>query len=126
MANPKIVYIPVGGVATTLTPAWSPTQQPGYMKTAVRHDNVSSSGIRETVLERVDTFLEATFQVPVADLAAWQAFLDYALTGAPFAFYADSSGSAYTNYLLEDTDAKIEYSAPERYTLKMTWRVLVV
>jgi hypothetical protein len=124
--NPKIVYTPVGGSPTTLTPAFSPTQQPGYMKTAVRHDNVASSGIRETVLERVDTFLEANFLIPAADLAAWQAFLDYALTGAPFAYYPDNSAPDFTNYQLEDTDAKIEYSAPGRYALPMKWRGLVV
>lgn len=125
MASPKIVYTPSGGAQTTLTPAFSPTQQPAYMKTAVRHDNVSSSGVRESVLERVDTFMEANFLIPAADLAAWQGFLDYALTGAPFAFYPDSSGAAFTNYLLDDTDAKIEFSAPGRYALKMKWRVLV-
>ena len=97
------------------------------MKTAVRHDNLSTAGIRESVLERVDEFMELSLNWirAGADLANWTAFLDYALTGAAFAYYPDASLNAYTNYVLEDTGARIEYKAPGVYTLKLKCRVLV-
>lgn len=127
MANPKIVYTPAGGTTQTLNFAYPPRQQPGYEKSAVRHDNVSTSGVRETVLERVDQFLEFTMEYVLAgaDLGNWQAFLDFALTGAAFAYYPDSSQAAFTNYLLENTDAKAEYKAPGVYALSLKFRVQV-
>lgn len=128
MSNPKIVYTPAGGTEQTLSFVHPPRQQPGYRKTAVRHDNVSTAGIRESVLERIDLFLEFTVEWIRAgtDLANWQAFLDYAMTGAPFAYYPDAAQAAFANYLLEDTDATVEYKAPGVYTLKLKFRVQVI
>ncbi len=127
MANPQIIYTPAGGTQQTLTFLWPPQQQPGYVKTAVRHDNVSTSGVRESVLERIDQFAELSLGWirTGADLANWTAFLDFALTGAPFAYYPDPSLTAYTNYVLEDTGARIEYKAAGLYSLKLKFRLLV-
>ena len=100
---------------------------PGYQKTAVRHDNVSTAGIRESVLEHVDEFMEFTmdFIKSGADLASWQAFLDHALTGATFAYFPDAAQPAFTNYTLEDTEAQIEYKAPGLYAIKLKMRKLI-
>lgn len=124
MANPKIVYTPAGGTEQTLNFASPPRQQPGYMKTAVRHDNISTAGVRESVLERIDSFVEFTVDYLQAgtDLANWATFLDYALTGGPFAFYPDASQTGYTNCLLENTDAQIAYKAPGLYSLTLKFR----
>jgi hypothetical protein len=124
MANPKIVYTLEDGTDQTLNFAFPPRQQPAYVKTAVRHDNISTAGVRESVLERVDEFLEFTMDSirTGADLEAWQAFLDYALGGAPFAFYADSSQAAFINYALEDTETRIEYKSPGVYSLTLKFR----
>jgi len=124
MANPKIIYTPTGGTEQTLTFAFPPRQVPGYQKTAVRHDNVSTAGIRESVLERVDEFLEFTvdFIQSGADLASWQAFLDHALTGMAFAYFPDAAQPAFTNFTLEDTEAQIEYKAPGIYQLRLMMR----
>ena len=35
-----------------------PNKVPAYSATAVRHDNVASSGVRESVLERIDNYLD--------------------------------------------------------------------
>ena len=128
MANPKIVYTPTGGTEQTLSFLFPPRQQPGYLSTAVRHDNVSTAGIRESVLERVDQFLEFTMAwiQAGADLVNWKTFLDYALTGGPFAYYPDSAQPAFTNYVLEDTEANIEYKTPGVYSLKLKFRKQVV
>ena len=124
MANPKIVYTPTGGSEQTLSFSSPPRQQPGYMKTAVRHDNISTAGVRESVLERIDAFLEFTMDYLQAgtDLANWTAFLDYALTGGPFTFYPDASQPGYISYLLENTDAQIAYKAPGLYSLTLKFR----
>jgi|SRR5579859_1021353 len=127
MANPQIIYTPAGGTQQTLSFMSPPQQQPGYLKTAVRHDNISTSGIRESVLERVDQFTELSLNWIRAgtDLANWTAFLDFALTGAAFAYYPDASLTAYTNYVLENTDATLAYKAAGVYALKLKFRVLV-
>ncbi|MBI4166074.1 MAG: hypothetical protein HY508_10125 [Acidobacteria bacterium] len=124
MANPKIVYTPEGGAEQTLNFALPPREVPAYQKTAVRHDNVSAAGIRESVLERTDEFLEFTMDFIKAgtDLANWQAFLDYALAGAAFAYYPDASLGASTNYLLEDTELLAARQAPGAYTLRLKMR----
>ena len=127
MANPKITYTPAGGTEQTLRFVSPPTRQPAAWKTAVRHDNVSSAGVRESVLERVDQFLEINLDWirSGTDAANWQAFLDYALTGAAFAYYPDASVASFTNYTLEDTDARIEFKAAGVYTLALKFRKAV-
>jgi len=128
MSFPKIVYTPSGGTEQTLSLVFPPRQLSGYQKTAVRHDNVSTAGVRESVLERVDEFLELSMQFVKAgaDLANWQAFLDYAMTGAAFSYYPDAALSGFTNYLLEDTETQVEYKAPGLYSLKLKLRKLMV
>ena len=56
MAFPKIVYNPGTG-SVTLQFLRGPRKVPAYFQAATRHDNVASSGVRESVLERVDNFL---------------------------------------------------------------------
>ena len=121
MAYPKIIYTPEGGTEQTLSFLFPPQQQPAYQKTAVRHDNVSAAGIRESVLERTDEFLEFTMEFIKSgtDLANWQAFLDHALTGAAFAYYPDAALGALTNYLLEDTELIAARKAPGAYSLTL-------
>ncbi|MFB3921605.1 MAG: hypothetical protein ACE145_07775 [Terriglobia bacterium] len=124
MSNPKITYTPAGGAEQTLNFVFPPRQVPGYRKTAVRHDNVSSAGLRESILERVDEFLEFTMDSiqSGSDLAAWRAFLDHALTGEAFAYFPDAAQTAFTNYTLEDSETQIEYKAPGNYQLRLKLR----
>ena len=128
MSYPKIVYTPTGGTEQTLSFVFPPRQLPGYQKTAVRHDNISTAGIRESVLERVDEFLELTMDWIRAgtDLANWQGFLDHALTGAAFAYFPDAAQPAFTNYLLEDTETQIAYKALGVYQLRLKMRKRVL
>ena len=128
MANPKIVYTPEGGTEQTLNFALPPRDVPAYQKTAVRHDNVSAAGIRESVLERTDEFLEFTMEFikSGSDLANWQAFLDHALTGAAFEYYPDASLGAFTNYQLEDTELVAARQAPGAYSLTLRMRKQVL
>ena len=127
MSNPKIVYTSVEGGEQTLAFAYPPQQCPGYFRSAVRHDNVSTAGIRESVLERTDEFVELSLPWirAGADLAAWQAFLDQALTGASFSYYPDAGQAPFANYLLEDTETKLVWKTPGVYTVTLKLRKLV-
>jgi hypothetical protein len=124
MSYPKIVYTPAGGTEQTLNFVFPPRQLPGYQKTAVRHDNISTGGIRESVLERVDEFLELAMDwiQAGADLANWRTFLDHALTGAAFAYFPDAAQPAFVNYLLDDSETQIAYKAPGLYQLRLKMR----
>ncbi len=127
MANPKIVYIPTGGVEQTLTFSAPARSLPAYSRAAIRHDNISTAGIRESVLERVDDIVELAVEwVKSTDVSLWQTFLDHALTGGVFAYYPDAAQSSFTNYLLEDTEARLEWKAPGRYTIRMKMRKQVL
>ena len=57
-----------------------------------------------------------------ADLANWQAFLDYALTGDVFAYYPDASVASFVNCLLEDSETRIEFKSPGIYSLTLKFR----
>ena len=124
MSYPKIVYTPAGGTEQTLSFTSAPRQQPGYAKSAVRHDNISTAGIRESVLERIDAFLEFSVDYIQAgnDLENWSNFLDFALTGAPFAYYPDASQTGFINCLLEDTSDTVAYVSPGVYSVKVKFR----
>ena len=124
MAYPKILYTPDGGTEQTLNFTSAPRQLPGYSRSAVRHDNISTAGVRESVLERIDTYLEINLDYiqTGSDLENWSNFLDYALTGAPFAYYPDASQTGFINCLLEDTSDTIAYVAPGIYSVKVKFR----
>jgi len=126
MDYPKIVYDPGTG-PTTLTFLRPPRNQCAYNYAAVRHDNISSAGVREAVLERVDTFIE--FDMPWvgigSDVIAWNAFMSFALQGGQFGFYPDASDPAFTNYWLEDTTWTAGYKCPGQYTFKVKFRAVV-
>ena len=124
MAFPKIIY---GSPSTTLQFALPPRKVPAYFMDAVRHDNIASSGVREAMLERIDNFLELEMEwVAIgSDVAAWQAFMAWALAGNQFSYYPDPSQSSFTQYWLEDTTWTAAYRAPGQYTFKLKFRQVV-
>jgi len=126
MANPQIVYDPGTG-PVTLAFTYPPRNVAAYNSVAARHDNVASSGVRESILQRIDNFLEFDMQTVLigADVIAWNSFMQYALTGGQFAYYPDSSQSAFTNYWLEDTTWSAAYKAAGLYSFKMKFRQVV-
>lgn len=123
MSFPKIVYTPAGGTEQTLTFVHPPRQLPGYSKAAVRHDNVATAGMRESLLERIDDFLDLTLEwIPISQVGEWHDFLNHALTGAVFAYYPDAGQTGFILYLLEDAEAKLEWKAPGMYRLALKMR----
>jgi len=126
MANPQIIY-DAGNGPTVLTFVRPPRKVPAYEYNAIRHDNVSSAGVREAVLERIDTYLEFEMEwVAIrADVQAWNQFMQFALGGGQFGYYPDASQPAFTNYWLEDTNWTAAYKSPGQYTFKLKFRQVV-
>ena len=126
MAYPQITYYS-GSMLVTLPFTYPPRNVAAYNSVATRHDNISSSGVRESILERIDNFLEIEMQTVLAgaDVAIWNAFMQYALQGGQFSFYPDASQAAFTNYWLDDTTWKAGYKAPGLYSFKMKFRQVV-
>jgi hypothetical protein len=122
--KPAFVYDPGGG-NVTLIPTYPPiNKQPQGSLNAVRHDTITSSGLKQSVTERVESFNNFEFaNVPQADLAAWYGFLGYALAGGQFTVYDDStslvSGSRYT---LEDTSFDPKRNAFQNYSFTLNTR----
>lgn len=126
MAYPAITYYS-GSTLVRLTFTYPPRNVAAYNSVATRHDNISSSGVRESILERIDNFLEIEMQTVLtpADVANWNALMQYALQGGQFSFYPDASQTAFTNYWLEDTTWKAGYKAPGIYSFKLKFRQVV-
>lgn len=126
MANPKIIYDPGTG-PTTLNFLRPPRRVPAYFTEAVRHDNISSAGVREAIFLRADNFLEFEMEwvASGADVQAWNSFLQYALKGGQFSYYPDSALTALTNYWLEHVTWRADYKAPGQYTFRLKLRQVV-
>ncbi len=126
MANPKIVYDPGTG-PTTLTFQRPPRFVPAYYTAAVRHDNVASSGVRESIYERADQFLEFEMEWVASgtDVTNWNSFMVYALKGGQFSYYPDSALTTFTSYWLEDAEWIPKYKSLGQYTFRMKMRQVV-
>ena len=100
MANPAITYDPGSGLVT-LNFSFPPVSKPGADdRNAVRNDSITCSGLKQSMWQRTDIFktLQMDF-VPMDDLVAWEAFLDYALQGGEFNYYpGGTSASVATIY----------------------------
>lgn len=61
-------------------------------QSAIRHDSITTSGLQQSILERIDRIFPLNFPVvPEADLAAWDAFLTWALAGNQWQYAPDST-----------------------------------
>jgi hypothetical protein len=126
MAWPQITYYS-GSTLVTLAFTYPPRNVAVYNSVATRHDNISSSGVRESILERIDNFLEIEMQAVLlgTDVENWNSFMQYALAGNQFSYYPDASQATYMNYWLEDTTWKAGYRSPGLYSFKLKFRQVV-
>lgn len=100
------VYV-VSGSDVQFVPSIPPIgKQPLDGLAATRHDSITSSGIKQAVLERIDDVTTLPFQfVPQADLAGWKAFMTYALAGGVFAYRPNSlDDTNWNEYTLDQQD----------------------
>lgn len=126
MKIPKFAYSDGMGGVVDFTPNWPPSKKTPYAPlVAVRHDSVTTSGIKQSKLERVDTFVVLSFEhVPESDLSNWALFMGYALTGAEFTYYPDSTDPAtYAEYLLEDLEWAPKWVSWQNYSFTMKMRL---
>lgn len=125
LALPKIVY-PSGGGAT-LNFIRQPIEVSAFEYEEVRHDNLSSAGVRESVSERIDQFYTFTmpWQTIGADINAWATFMAYALQGGPFDYYPDATINVSYVYLLDDTNWTAAYRSLGLYSFKFRMRLSV-
>jgi len=123
--EPKIVY-PSGGGTTLFI---EPTARfvPAFSKKAVRHDSYSTAGIRESVLERIDNFLQFSVEWLKAggQAADWRAFADYSLAGGPFDYYPCRDLPYFATYLLDSDEFEAAYKNVGHYTLSPRFRLMI-
>jgi hypothetical protein len=122
---PKIVYPSGGGTTLFVEPA--ARLVPAFSKKAVRHDSYSTAGIRESVLERIDNFLQFTVEWLKAgsQAAGWTAFADYSLAGEPFDYYPCRDLPYFATYLLDSDEFEAAYKNVGRYTLSPRFRLRI-
>jgi hypothetical protein len=109
-----------------------------YSPEYVRHDRISTAGVTQTLVERIDHFL--TFQMPwidddddldgngLNDLGRWEAFLEFAMTGGAFDFYIDleDENNFKTYQLWGPTKPVPKHTSPYRHALaELTFREVV-
>jgi hypothetical protein len=126
--TPKFAYQAIPGTVVDLIPTYPPNDKPGFdTLEATRHDSITSNGEKQSIFERIDQFLMLNFKtVPSADLSAWSAFLTYALTGANFTYFPDSTiETVFQEYTLEDTKITPKRVAPGVYTFTLNMRLYV-
>jgi hypothetical protein len=111
----------------SLTPTYPPTgKQPLDCLAATRHDSITSSGIKQSVLERIDDVMTLTFtMVPQSDLAAWKTMMAWLLAGNVFAYFPNSLVSSWNDYTLDDMDWTPKWVAPFTFSFELHCRLWV-
>lgn len=118
---PKIVY-PSGG-SNTLNFFYPPRKVPFRSYKSVRHDNTASSGAREIIIERLETYLnfEMEYVVIGSDVTGWDNFMQNALQGMPFDYYPDHTSGSFVTYYLQNTNWDAAYKQLGMYTFSCSF-----
>lgn len=116
---PQFVYN-----SATLSPTYAPTKKiPIDNQEAIRHDSITTSGLQQSVLERIDRVLTLNFEnVPESDLSYWDAFLSWALAGNQFQYYPDNTTGANNWYYLKDMRGGFEHVSFQMYKITLNLR----
>ena len=102
-------------------------KQPNDGLVATRHDSITSSGIKQQVLERLDDMMTLDFQfVPQSDLAAWKAFMTYALAGGVFAYRPNAvDDTVWGEYTVDSLDWTPKFVSPGWFSFSFLCRLWV-
>lgn len=89
--TPKITYN-----GTSFIPVYPPKAKiPIDGQRASRHDSITTSGVQQSINERIDRVNTFDFpNIPESELPGWDAFLSWALAGNQWQYTPDSSTSA--------------------------------
>jgi hypothetical protein len=94
---------------------------------ATRHDSITSSGIKQAVLERIDDVMTLTFPfVPQSDLASWKAFMLWVLAGNVFAYRPNAAdNTVWEEYTLDSQEWTPKWVAPQTFSFAFQCRLWV-
>jgi len=125
MILPKFSYN--DGSAVNFTPAIAPKGK--YAQDALdatRHDSITSSGKKQSVVENIANLQELNFPfVPDSDISSWNRFFAWALGGGQFDYYPDSTSGTKETMTLEDTNWTPAFTVIGYYTFKFRMRKVV-
>lgn len=138
MSLPSITYTPTGGGPVTFNFQDGPKDFIAY-DSARRNDNVSTSGLRESVYEATDLMIAFTMPAILmasgGAYASWKNFYAACLQGIPFQFTPNpavtaaaapwSGGTFWFNCLIEDTKFQPKRVGYYRYSLDCKFRVVL-
>ena len=92
---------------------------------ALRHDSITSSGVRQSMTERVDRNLTVTFEsIPWTDLPNWEAFFAYAIQGGPFDYYPDATLGTFQVRQLVDDKVSAKYQSYGLSSISFSMRLV--
>lgn len=119
---PKFIYN-----SNTFIPQFpSKGKVPVDKQSATRQDSISSSGLRQSITERIDRVLTLDFQtIPESDVADWDSFISWVLAAGQFDYYPDASLTSHNTYQVVDTDLGPEWVAYLTYKLTLNMRRVV-
>jgi hypothetical protein len=104
----------IGGTSNVLPFVYPARNQDPYIPDEQSDTDYSSYGDDQTVLERIDHFIE--FDMPQialgADTENWKAFLDWAAGGGHFDYYSDQASASFTTCHLVSKGNRVAYKYP--------------
>lgn len=127
MIQCMFIYDPGGG-DVEFTPTWPAIgKQPLDGLSAVAHPSISSSGLKQTVLERIDDLMTLPFPyVPLNDLAQWRAFMLWALAGNVFAYRPNAADdTVWSEYTLESDGWSPKFVCVGTFSFELKCRLWV-
>jgi hypothetical protein len=118
------------GFGTTFSPTFAARQKQPIAtlgQEATRHDSITTSGLQQSIVERVDRVFDLDFpMVPQSDLAGWDAFIAWAIQGQQFQYIPDNTatGTYVTCYLTSDS-VPYKWVAYQLFSISLKLRVVV-
>jgi hypothetical protein len=115
---------------TTFVPTYAPRKKQPIAtlgQEAIRHDSITTSGLQQSVLERVDRVFDLDFPfVPESDLASWDAFISWAIAGNQFQYAPDATApGTYVTCYMTSTSVPYGWVGVKTFSVSIKCRVVV-
>lgn len=114
----------------TFVPTYSATNKQPIAtlgQQAVRHTTITSSGLQQNILERIDRVFDLEFPlVPQADLADWDAFITWAIGGNQFEYAPDvTDPSTFVTCYLQSEEVPYKRVGYLLFSVTLSLRVVI-
>lgn len=128
MITPQFSY--GAGFATTWVPTYPANDKQPIAtlgQSATRHDSITSSGLQQSIVERVDRIFDLDFKnVPQSDLTDWDAFISWAIAGQQFQYAEDSTNpSTFVTCYMTSVDVPYKRISYQLFSISFSCRVVV-